>query len=43
MSCEQKYPRHIQANWFALFVKANLSLRHRRVDMARHVEMLARS
>jgi hypothetical protein len=37
MSCEQKYPRHIQANWFALFAKANLSSRNRRVDMTRRV------
>jgi hypothetical protein len=26
---EQKYLRHIQANWFALFVKPILSLRYR--------------
>jgi hypothetical protein len=28
ISWERKYPRHIQANWFALFVKAILSLRY---------------
>src|SRR5580704_2427566 len=30
ISCEEKYPRHIQANWFALFVKTTLSLRYGR-------------
>jgi hypothetical protein len=28
--CEYEYPRHIQANWFALFVKTTLSLRYGR-------------
>ena len=37
ISCEEKYPRHIQANWFALFVKTTLSLRYGRVDVTRSI------
>src|SRR5580704_8119119 len=32
ISCEEKYPRHIQANWFALFVKTTLSLHYGGVE-----------
>jgi hypothetical protein len=41
ISCEEKYPQHIQANWFALFVKTTLSLRYGGVDVTRRIRVPA--
>ena len=38
---EEKYPRHIQANWFAPFVKTTLSLRYGGVDLTRRIRVPA--
>ena len=41
ISCEEKYPRHIQANWFALFVKTTLSCVMGGVDVTRRIRVPA--